>query len=41
LENEQHPQDDYKELLELLILFLGDIHSRGVSFRKSGAFHHA
>jgi hypothetical protein len=41
LENDQHPRDDYKELLELLILFLGDIPSHGVSFRKPGAFLHA
>jgi hypothetical protein len=33
LENGQHPRDDYEELLELLILFLGDIPSSGVSFR--------
>ncbi|XP_076333078.1 uncharacterized protein LOC143237560 [Tachypleus tridentatus] len=37
------PRDDYKELLELAVIFLGSLpHGRSsVSFRTSGAVHHA
>ena len=36
-----HPRDDYKELLELAIIFLGGIPLGGISFKMPGAFHHA
>ena len=36
-----HPRDDYRELLELALIFAGGVPSRGVSFRKPGAIHHA
>src|SRR6218665_1990136 len=32
---------DYKEFLELVIVFLGDAPARGVRFRSSGAMHYA
>ena len=35
------PRDDYKELLELSLIFLGEIPPRGVHFRAPGAYHHA
>lgn len=35
------PRDDYRELLELAILFLGAVPSRGVIFRAPGPMHHA
>src|SRR5688572_2736814 len=35
------PREDYRELLELAILFLGKVPPSGVRFRVSGAFHHA
>lgn len=35
------PRDDYRELLELVIVFLGGIPPRGVHFRAPGAIHHA
>ena len=34
------PREDYRELLELAILFLGKVFPRGVRFRVSG-IHHA
>jgi hypothetical protein len=37
----QHPRDDYKELLELTIIFLGGVPPKGIAFRYPGAFHHA
>ena len=40
LENEQC-RDDYREFLELTIIFLGEIPPRGLSFKYPGAFHHA
>lgn len=41
LEKEQQSREDYRELLELVVIFLGDIPPRGISFRAPGAFHHA
>lgn len=38
---EHHPREDYRELLELTIIFLGGLPPRGISFRVPGAFHHA
>jgi len=38
---ERLPRDDYKELLELSLIFLGEIPPHGVHFRVPGAFHHA
>lgn len=35
------PRDDYRELLELTIIFLGAIPSRGLHFRYPGALHRA
>lgn len=37
----RHPRDDYKELLELVIVFLGIAPARGVRFMSPGAMHHA
>lgn len=34
-------RDDYKELLELTIIFLGGKPSNGISFHYPGAYHHA
>ena len=38
---EFHPRADYKEFLELTIIFLGDIPPKGVHFRHPGALHRA
>lgn len=35
------PRDDYKELLQLTLIFLGVVSLRNISFRFPGAFHHA
>ena len=35
------PREDYMELLELTLIFLGEVPPRGVRFRAPGAFHHA
>jgi len=35
------PRDDYKELLELCIIYLGDVPSRGIRFMLPGALHRA
>ena len=35
------PRDDYKEFLELALLFLGAVPPRGVRFLAPGAYHHA
>lgn len=35
------PRDDYKELLQLTLVFLGCVPSDSVTFRYPGAFHHA
>ena len=40
LEKKQ-PRDDYKEMLELVLIFLGEIPAAGVRFKQPGAFHHA
>ena len=40
-ETEHLPREDYRELLELTLLFLGETPPRGVHFRVLGAFHHA
>jgi hypothetical protein len=37
---EKQFREDYRELLELSIIFLGGIPNRGISFRVSGASHH-
>src|SRR6218665_3261756 len=36
-----HQREDYRELLELTLMFLGRIPPRGISFRKLGAIHRA
>jgi hypothetical protein len=38
---DKQPRDDYCELLELSIIFLGEIPSRGVRIMAPGAMHHA
>jgi hypothetical protein len=35
------PRDDYLELLELAMIFLGNVPPRGVKFRAPGPVHHA
>lgn len=35
------PRDDYRELLELSIMFLGDVPEKGVSFKAPGGMHRA
>ena len=40
LSTENH-RDDYKELLELTVIFLGGIPPKGIKFRYPGAFHRA
>lgn len=37
----KQPRDDYREFLELSILFLGDVPVRGVRFQVPGAMHRA
>jgi hypothetical protein len=37
----QQPRDDYREFLELSVIFLGGIPSRGVRFQTPGAMHRA
>ena len=39
--NSLQDRDDYKELLELTIIFLGVLPPRGIVFKYPGAFHHA
>ncbi|KAK2708995.1 hypothetical protein QYM36_014581 [Artemia franciscana] len=38
---ESQPRDDYREFLELVIIFLDSIPERGIRFIASGATHHA
>ena len=38
---EHQPRDDYKELLEFSIIFVGGIPTSGISFKKPGACHRA
>jgi hypothetical protein len=40
-ETVQLPREDYRELLELTLIFLGETPPRGIRFRVPGAFHHA
>lgn len=35
------PRDDYKEFIELVIIFLGAAPARGIRFMSPGAMHHA
>ena len=39
--SKQQPRDDYKELLELAIIFVGGTPTSGIKFRKPGAYHRA
>ena len=39
--NDKHPRDDYKELIELAIIYLGDKPDKGVRFSAPGAMHNA
>lgn len=36
-----HPRDDYEELLELSVIFVGSTPARGIHFRAPGAMHRA
>jgi len=38
---ENQPRDDYREFLELSLMFLGDVPPRGVRFMTPGPVHHA
>ncbi|XP_073435251.1 uncharacterized protein [Dendrobates tinctorius] len=38
---ESHPRDDYKELLQLVLVFVGSLDGNVVGFRTPGAIHHA
>jgi len=38
---ESHPREDYKELIQLCLIFLGRSEASAVSFRLPGAFHQA
>ena len=38
---ENQPKDDYRKFLELSIIFIGEVPSRGVAFMAPGAMHHA
>jgi hypothetical protein len=40
-DSNQLPREDYKELLELTLIFFGKNPPHGVKFRAPGAFHHA
>ena len=40
LQNEETPRDDYREFLELVLIFLGETPPKGIHFRAPGAFHH-
>ena len=39
--SQQQPRDDYREMLELCLIYLGDRPERGVRFRAPGAIHQA
>ena len=39
--NVTQPRDDYRELLELAVIFLGDEPSRGVRFSAPGTMHNS
>ena len=41
LQTSQQTRDDYRELLELTVLFLGDTPPRGIKFMAPGAMHRA
>lgn len=36
-----HPRDDYRELIEITLIFLGHAPTRGIKFAKPGAMHQA
>jgi hypothetical protein len=38
---DSHPRDDYKELLQLVLVFVGSLDGNVVGFRTPGAIHHA
>ncbi|XP_025405167.1 uncharacterized protein LOC112679535 [Sipha flava] len=38
---EDHPRDDYKEFIELVIIVFGDIPPGGLKIRQPGAYHQA
>lgn len=41
LSTQKQPRDDYREFLELMMIFLGGIPKNGISFRIPGAVSHA
>jgi hypothetical protein len=38
---ESQPRDDYREFLELVVIFLGSVPARGIRFMAPGSMHHA
>lgn len=36
----KQPREDYREFLELIVIFLGGVPLRGISFRTPGVIHH-
>ena len=41
LEQDKQPRDGYRELMEITLIFLGDITQKPIRFRAPGASHHA
>lgn len=41
VESKTLPRNDYREFLELTLIYLGEVPPRGVNFAAPGAFHHA
>jgi len=41
LQKDKLPRDDYRELLEVTLIFCGEVPPCGIHFRTPGAFHHA
>lgn len=37
--NDNFPRDDYREFIELILIFLGGSPPRGIKFRQPGAYH--
>lgn len=37
--NQYLPRDDYKEFLELVIIFLGGVPPKGINFKRPGGYH--
>ena len=39
--NDQHPRDDYRELLELTVIYMGGVPPRGIRIMAPGQMHRA